>query len=110
MCLDGGPFGPNTSLPYDPQQGWAAERTALLATAAGLGGTSEEGSASAGNLSDSLQRLWLLVEGTAQLQGAADVLSGKIRMAGAVDKLNAAMKTLFVVSTCHLRVQPCGRG
>jgi hypothetical protein len=110
VCLDGGPFSPDTSAPYDTQHGWEAERQALTAAASGLGsaatgpgaqallGASSDASAAAGDLSDSLQRVWLLVEATAQLQGAEDVLSGNNRAPGAVDKLNAAMKTLFVVS------------
>ena len=122
MWLDGGPFSPNTSLPYDPQQGWAAERAALLAAAAGLGGTpsdpgalllygagsdasADAAAAAAGDLSDSLQRLWLLVEATAELQGSKELLSGSYRGLGLstigrgnIDRLNASLLALFKVS------------
>jgi hypothetical protein len=107
VCLDGGPFNPDTSAPYDSQHGWEAARQALTAAASGLADDAPGGdSSAAGDLSDSLQRLWLLVEATAALQGAEDVLSGKDKTPGAVDKLNAAMKTLFVVSGVLARLLP----
>lgn len=115
MSLDGGPFSPDTSTPYDSQHGWEAERDALTAAAAGFGASSNMGTggaiimhgsdasaAAAGNLSDSLQRLWLLVEAVSELQGSRDLLSGaysgfSIDGHGGIDKLNAALVTMFKV-------------
>jgi hypothetical protein len=117
VCLDGGPFSPDTSAPYDPQHGWEAERQALTAAASGLGSaaigpgaqallgaSSDASAAAAGDLSDSLQRVWLLVEATAQLQGSRDLLSGayssfSINGRGGVDRLNSALLTLFKVQS-----------
>jgi hypothetical protein len=114
--LDGGPFSPNPSAPYDPATGWETERTALLAAAAGfstlsadvstsllLYGTLDDATAAAAaaaDLSDSLQRLWVLVESTAELQNSKEMLSGgaySIRTGAGFDRLNAALLSLFKV-------------
>jgi hypothetical protein len=109
VCLDGGPFNPDTSAPYDSQHGWEAARQALTAAASGLADDAPGGdSSAAGDLSDSLQRLWLLVEATAALQGAGDVLSGACSSGtstegrGSIDKLSAALLTLFKVRWCSV--------
>ena len=133
VSLDGGPFSPDSSVPYDSQQGWQAERQGLLAAAAGLGGTSSDpgvlllygaggeasgdaaAAAAAGDLSESLQRLWLLVEATAQLQGSKDLLAGgydggaSVGGCGGIDTLNAALLALFKVwCTCPTAVPHTG--
>jgi hypothetical protein len=96
VSLDGGPFHPCPSAAYDPQHGCEAERTALLAAASGT--CADQHMSAGADLSVSLQRLWVLVEATAELLGAETVLSGRTRGPGAAERLNAAMKTLFVVS------------
>lgn len=117
VCLYGGSFSPDTAAPYDPQHGWEAAREALTAAASGLAGEpagallgAGDNASAAGDLSDSLQRLWLLVEATAALQGAGDVLSGArsdsaTEGQGGNDKLSAALLTLFKVRRCS-----AGRG
>lgn len=100
--MDGGPFHPSPSAAYDPQHGCEAERTALLAAASGR--CVDQQLPAGADLSESLQRLWLLVAATAELQGAETVLRGRTRGPGAAQRLNAAMQTLFVVSQPHLHV------
>jgi hypothetical protein len=114
--LDGGPFSPNASTPYDPATGWEAERSTLLAAAAGfstlsadvstsllLYGTLDDATAAAAaatDLSDSLQRLWVLVQATAELQNSKELLSGgaySFNAGAGFDRLNAALVSLFKV-------------
>jgi len=112
VYLDGGPFSPDTAAPYDPQHGWQHDRHQLLQRASGLCGaadaaqgvglmlfTDDASAAAAGDLADSLQRVWLLVEATAELQDSSRWLSGSGHNmpTGAADKLTAAIKTLYLV-------------
>jgi hypothetical protein len=156
VSLDGGPFAPDTSASYNPEHGWEAERQALAAAsglstapsaAAGPPGVSSgalalfgadeatAGAATAGGssagelLSESLQRLWLLVEATSQVQGCRDLLSGAhsgtggFDAQGRIDRLNAALLTLYKVGprpgglglglvpqVCQLSMQAWGSG
>jgi len=117
VYLDGGPFSPDTAAAYDPQHGWQHDRRQLLQRASGLCGgsdaapgvglmlfTDEASAAAAGDLADSLQRVWLLVEATAELQASKELLNGgyssfSITSSGSIDRLNAALRTLFKVSS-----------
>lgn len=96
VSLGGDPFHAAASADYDPKNGCEAERTVLLAAASGT--CADQHMSAGAGLSVSLQRLWLLVQATAELQGAETVLSGRTRGPGATERLSAAMKTLFVVS------------